>query len=142
MKPRHKGRKTQPGSGAWSLSRTSGPSFRPLARSIAFWAVTALPPIVVLILLAVDRHLLESPPDMILLDIRLPEIDGLQVLNTLRRNPRTTKAPVTAVSAHARRGDIDRGLNAGFLRYLTKPFLISALTDSITLALRQDKSTT
>lgn len=60
-------------------------------------------------------------PDLILLDIQLPGIDGYEVLHRLRADAVTCAIPVVAVSANALRSDIDRGLAAGFVDYLTKP---------------------
>lgn len=78
---------------------------------------------------------LERRPDAILLDIRLPDLDGFEVLARLRRSPETCDIPVIAVSAHALPSDVARGQAAGFMRYLTKPFLIADLTEALTLAL-------
>lgn len=60
-------------------------------------------------------------PDLILLDINLPGMDGYQVLATLRGQRLTADIPVIAVTANAMPGDIARGLTAGFREYLTKP---------------------
>jgi CheY-like chemotaxis protein len=60
-------------------------------------------------------------PDLILLDIQLPGIDGFEVLRRLRGDAVTCAIPVVAVSANALRSDIERGLAAGFVDYLTKP---------------------
>jgi PAS domain S-box-containing protein len=60
-------------------------------------------------------------PDLILLDIQLPGIDGYEVLRRLRAEPATRAIPVIAISANAMRADIERGHAAGFDDYLTKP---------------------
>jgi PAS domain S-box-containing protein len=60
-------------------------------------------------------------PDLILLDIQLPGIDGYEVLRRLRAEPATRDIPVIAISANAMRTDIERGRAAGFDDYLTKP---------------------
>ncbi|MFY7960647.1 MAG: ATP-binding protein [Elsteraceae bacterium] len=77
----------------------------------------------------------ERRPDAILLDIRLPDLDGFEVLSQLRSASETREIPVIAVSAHALPSDVARGLSSGFLRYLTKPFLITDLMEALTLAL-------
>jgi CheY-like chemotaxis protein len=59
-------------------------------------------------------------PDVILMDINLPGISGIQALKMLREDPVTAHIPVLAISANAMPHDIQRGLNAGFFRYLTK----------------------
>jgi CheY-like chemotaxis protein len=66
-------------------------------------------------------------PDLILLDIQLPGIDGYEVLRRLRADARTRDVPVIAISANAMRGDIERGLAAGFDDYLTKPLDVAAV---------------
>ena len=60
-------------------------------------------------------------PDLIILDILLPEMDGFEVLKHLQSSEITNKIPVIAVSANALRNDIEKGLRAGFRRYLSKP---------------------
>ncbi|MCW5640053.1 MAG: response regulator, partial [Rubrivivax sp.] len=66
-------------------------------------------------------------PDLILLDIRLPGIDGYEVLRRLRDDARTAAIPVVAVSADAMPADVHRGLQAGFADYLTKPVELQRL---------------
>jgi CheY-like chemotaxis protein len=63
----------------------------------------------------------ERLPEIIVLDIDLPEMNGYQVLKKLQSNPSTTKIPVIALTAAAMPSDIERGLAAGFRHYLTKP---------------------
>ncbi|CAN5905270.1 hypothetical protein BH11PSE8_BH11PSE8_18370 [soil metagenome] len=63
----------------------------------------------------------EEQPDLILLDIQLPGMDGYEVLRRLRLDATTTHIPVIAVSANAMPEDVRQGLAAGFVRYLTKP---------------------
>jgi PAS domain S-box-containing protein len=65
-----------------------------------------------------------SRPDVILMDINLPGISGLDALRLLHRDPATSHIPVIALSANAMPRDIERGLYAGFFRYLTKPVRI------------------
>ncbi len=60
-------------------------------------------------------------PDLILLDINLPGMDGFTILDRLRRNPLTKDITVIAVSANAMGSDIRRALDAGFDEYITKP---------------------
>jgi CheY-like chemotaxis protein len=70
-------------------------------------------------------------PDMIVLDINLPDRDGFTVLGDLRRFGETADIPVVALSASAMPEDIQRGIEAGFRRYLTKPLRIPELLDLI-----------
>jgi CheY-like chemotaxis protein len=74
-------------------------------------------------------------PDVILMDINLPGINGFDALALLRLDPLTVHIPVIALSSNAFAGDIDKGLRAGFFRYLTKPFDINVLMLTIDLAL-------
>jgi CheY-like chemotaxis protein len=62
-----------------------------------------------------------AQPALILMDINLPGISGTEVLKILRNDPATAHIPVIALSANAIPRDVNTGLAAGFLRYLTKP---------------------
>lgn len=63
----------------------------------------------------------EHKPDLILLDINLPSMDGFEVLKHLQQHDTTCNIPVIAVSANAMQRDIDKGIAAGFCEYITKP---------------------
>ncbi|MBA4175522.1 MAG: hypothetical protein C0505_03020 [Leptothrix sp. (in: Bacteria)] len=63
----------------------------------------------------------ENPPDLVLLDIQLPGIDGFEVLRRLRAEAATRHLPVVAVSANAMHSDLDDARRAGFADYVTKP---------------------
>jgi len=86
----------------------------------------------------------EHQPDVILLDINLPGINGLQALKILQEDPATRFIPVLALSANAMPRDIERGLAAGFFRYLTKPIRVSEFMDALDagLLLAQTRRTT
>lgn len=64
-------------------------------------------------------------PDLILMDINLPGISGFEALKILQQDPATRRIPVLALSANAMSGDIEKGLAAGFYRYITKPIQIN-----------------
>jgi CheY-like chemotaxis protein len=72
-----------------------------------------------------------SLPDVILMDINLPGMDGFQALEVLRQDPVTAGIPVLAISASAMLGDIRKGLEAGFFRYLTKPIHVDEFMEAI-----------
>jgi CheY-like chemotaxis protein len=74
-------------------------------------------------------------PNVILLDINLPDISGYEALAALRANPLTYRIPVIALSSNAYKNQIQGGLEAGFFRYVTKPFKLDELVKTIDLAL-------
>jgi len=76
-----------------------------------------------------------SRPDVILMDINLPGISGIQALKILRADPATAHIPVVALSANAIPRDIEKGLEAGFFRYLTKPIKVNEFMDALDVAL-------
>lgn len=63
----------------------------------------------------------QSLPDLILMDVSLPGMDGLSATRELKRNPATRHIPVVALTAHAMKGDEQSALDAGCTGYLTKP---------------------
>lgn len=77
-------------------------------------------------------------PDVVILDINLPGMDGFAVKARLAEDPLTRGIPVLALSASAAFADIRRGREAGFLEYLTKPLQIPALAQALSRALTPD----
>ncbi len=77
-------------------------------------------------------------PDVILMDINLPGVGGIEALRVLSSDPVTAHIPIIALSANAGPRDIARGLDAGFFRYLTKPIKVAefmaTLDEGLTLA--------
>lgn len=73
----------------------------------------------------------EYKPDLILLDINLPDINGYQVLNVLRSNTITKEIPVIALSADGLPINVQRGLEAGFDEYLVKPLNLDVLMETL-----------
>jgi PAS domain S-box-containing protein len=74
-------------------------------------------------------------PDVILMDINLPGISGLIALGILAEDPETASIPVIALSANAMPADIEKGLQAGFFHYLTKPIKVNEFMDTLDNAL-------
>jgi CheY-like chemotaxis protein len=70
-------------------------------------------------------------PDLVLLDITLPGMDGYEVLRNLQNSKHTQHIPVIAVSANAMNRDIERGLNTGFAHYITKPIDVNKLLSAV-----------
>jgi two-component system cell cycle response regulator DivK len=70
-------------------------------------------------------------PDLVLMDIQLPDVDGVEALDRLRADERTASIPVLAVTAQAMRGDCERFLSAGFDAYLSKPVNIRELVSFV-----------
>ena len=82
-------------------------------------------------------------PDLILMDINLPGVNGLDALRILRSDSRTTHIPVIALTANAMPRDLEKGIAAGFFRYLVKPINIDEFTEAInsTLAYLAERKT-
>ena len=73
----------------------------------------------------------EHAPDLVLMDIQLPDADGIDVLRRLRTDDRTGTIPVLAVTAQAMQGDSGRFLAAGFDGYVSKPVHVRELLDTV-----------
>jgi CheY-like chemotaxis protein len=76
-----------------------------------------------------------SRPDVILTDINLPDISGYEALKILRSDPATAHIPVIAISANAMSPDVERGMKAGFFRYITKPIKVNEFMEAMDVAL-------
>ncbi len=79
-------------------------------------------------------------PDVVLMDINLPGISGLTALRMLQGDARTAHIPVLALSANAMPRDIEKGLAAGFFRYLTKPIRLDEFMQALDAALDHKSS--
>lgn len=82
---------------------------------------------------------MEHLPDLILLDINLPGMDGYEVLKQLRCTEKFCDTPVIAISANAMPKDIKRGKDAGFNHYITKPINIKELLQTVETHLSEKK---
>ncbi|WP_431479534.1 ATP-binding protein [Massilia eburnea] len=86
-------------------------------------------------------------PDIILMDINLPGLNGIDAVKLLATDPRTAQIPVIALTANAMPRDVEKGLAAGFFRYLIKPINIDEFTEAINstmafLARREEEGST
>ena len=77
-------------------------------------------------------------PDLMLVDIQMPHLDGLQLLNTIRQDDRFTSVPVVAITAYAMAGDDAWALEEGFDRYLSKPISVRRLRATVDELLQSD----
>ena len=73
----------------------------------------------------------QTKPDLLLLDIGMPVLDGFAVVRKIRENPRLATLPVLAVTAYAMQGDREKILNSGFDGYLSKPVNARSLTEEL-----------
>jgi two-component system, cell cycle response regulator DivK len=73
----------------------------------------------------------ECLPDLVLMDLQLPQMDGAEALRLLRESPSTRAVPVVAVTAFAMKEDRERAFNAGFDGYLEKPISVRALPGQV-----------
>jgi two-component system cell cycle response regulator DivK len=73
----------------------------------------------------------ERVPDLVLMDLQLPEMDGTEALRLLRDDPLTRGIPVVAVTAFAMKDDRERALDAGFDSYIEKPISVRALPEQV-----------
>ena len=73
----------------------------------------------------------KEPPDLVLMDLQLPGIDGTEALRRLRESPPTADIPVVAVTAQAMKHDRERALEAGFNGYIEKPISVRAFPDQV-----------
>ncbi|MEP7228463.1 MAG: response regulator [Gemmatimonadales bacterium] len=82
----------------------------------------------------------EAPPALILMDLRLPGIDGYAALRQLKEDPRTAHIPTVALTAQAMRGDKEAVLAAGFDGYISKPIDIRTFSQTVARVLAKGGS--
>jgi CheY-like chemotaxis protein len=85
----------------------------------------------------------ETQPDILLLDISMPVLDGYAVARKIRENPALAPLPILAITAYAMQGDREKILHSGFDGYLSKPVNARALADELERLLRkrEDRNT-
>jgi two-component system cell cycle response regulator DivK len=99
------------------------------------------------VLMAVDgeeavRMANETQPDLILMDMSLPVIDGWEATRRIKSNPATVNIPIIALTAHALSGDREKALEAGCEDYDTKPIELDRLLAKMAVFLANDNATT
>ena len=82
----------------------------------------------------------QMQPDLILLDINLPEIDGYDLARRFRTTPGLEHIPILAITANVMHGDRERSLEAGCDGYIQKPIEVDRLPEQVRAALRKDKA--
>jgi CheY-like chemotaxis protein len=85
------------------------------------------------------RRARELSPDLIILDIHMPGLDGFGVITELRRDPKFATTPVMALTASAMHGDRERAIQAGFTGYVTKPIRLAALRAEVMRLLGEEQ---
>jgi CheY-like chemotaxis protein len=78
-------------------------------------------------------------PDVILMDINLPGISGIEAMKILRADPSTSHIPIIALSANAVPRDIAKALDAGFFSYVTKPIMVDRFMEALDGAMAHSK---
>ena len=86
------------------------------------------------------RQVRQGGPDVVVCDIMMPKLDGLQVLEAVRRDPDTARLPFILLSAKAQGGDVRRGLDQGADDYVTKPFDPLELVDRVHKVLARSRT--
>jgi len=81
----------------------------------------------------------QQKPDLILVDINLPEVDGYEVTAKLRQNPSLARVPIVALTANVLKGDRERSLAAGCDGYIQKPIDVDLLPAQIAAFLRETR---
>ena len=87
----------------------------------------------------INREFNSTPlPDIVLLDVTLPDADGFQILERIRANPKISRLPVIMMTGRSEVTDVARGLTLGADGYVTKPFKISGLVSAVNTVLGLD----
>lgn len=82
-------------------------------------------------------HIRQKAPDLVLLDMNLPETNGVKLMQIIKSNPDTRNIPIIALSANAIEGDVENAIKAGFDHYLTKPIEINQLITTLSQCLKK-----
>jgi len=84
----------------------------------------------------------EQSPDLVLLDIMLPDLSGFEICRRIKKNPESVHVPVIIVTARKSREDMDRGEKVGADEYITKPFKSAVLIETIQKLLAKSEPAT
>lgn len=85
------------------------------------------------------RFLAKETPDLIILDLMMPDIDGMEMLRRIREHDRFAPIPIVILSAKADPDTIREGLNSGADAYVTKPYIANSLVDRVRLLLENGR---
>ncbi|MET0495830.1 MAG: response regulator [Actinoplanes sp.] len=85
--------------------------------------------------IAALRSARENPPDLVLLDVRMPKMSGIEVCRELRAGPLPATVPIIMLTARARPQDLEQGYAAGATDYIIKPFSPRAMQERVEAAL-------
>ena len=80
----------------------------------------------------------DEKPDLVILDIRMPKLDGIQVLQVIKKDPATRKMPVIMLTGNSSDEDLLKGYMYGADYYITKPFRIQTILNGIALIFKPD----
>ena len=81
---------------------------------------------------------IDNRPDLILMDVNLPDLDGLKVTERIKKTPTTRHIPIIALTANAMHGDKEKCLAAGCNNYMPKPISKTLLLETVTAALKTE----
>jgi two-component system, OmpR family, alkaline phosphatase synthesis response regulator PhoP len=84
------------------------------------------------------RKIKDEKPDLVILDIRMPKLDGIQVLQVIKKDPSTRKMPVIMLTGNSSDEDLLKGYMYGADYYITKPFRIQTIQNGIALVFKSD----
>ena len=114
-------------------SRTTAMLLSKMLSAMDFEATTCLSPREAL------QHLVKTTPDVILLDVNMPGIDGLEIVRYIRRDPLSNKLPIVIISSDAETAEISKALLAGANVFLPKPVNLESLKLAVEDAMRAKK---
>lgn len=85
------------------------------------------------------ERIIKNLPDLLILDIALPGISGIEVCRYLKNNPKTEKMPIMILTAKIKKEDRDAALTAGANAFITKPFALKEVLDKVSKLIQKNK---